>query len=145
MQDRIQLIMKVKNLTPSQFADALEIQRSTLSHIITGRNKPSLDIVIKILGSYPEIEPMWLLTGSGQMNKQDTKTKPQQLTLEIPVEATPPPPAEKKNKPEIAPEWTVNQFTEGKKEVIIPAENAMEVQKIILLYPDGSFESYKQR
>lgn len=64
MVNRILAVMRMKNLTPSQFADEIGIQRSGMSHIISGRNKPSLEFVMKILQRYPDIKPEWLLTGS---------------------------------------------------------------------------------
>ncbi|MCL2416779.1 MAG: helix-turn-helix domain-containing protein [Bacteroidales bacterium] len=67
MTDRIELILKTQNLTPTQFADAIGIQRSSMSHILARRNKPSLDFVMKLLNRFPEINAEWLLTGKSQM------------------------------------------------------------------------------
>jgi len=67
MTDRIELILKTQNLTPTQFADAIGIQRSSMSHILARRNKPSLDFVMKLLKRFPEINAEWLLTGKNQM------------------------------------------------------------------------------
>ncbi len=69
MLDRILKIMDYNKFTPSEFADALEIDRSRLSHILNGRNNPSLEIVMKILEKFPEINSDWLLFGSGNMLK----------------------------------------------------------------------------
>lgn len=67
MIKRIELIMQAQNLTSSQFADRIGVQRSGLSHILSGRNNPSLDFVLKVLASFPEINPLWLLHGKGKM------------------------------------------------------------------------------
>ncbi len=67
MINRIQLILKTKNLSPSQFADQISVQRSGVSHILSGRNNPSLDFILKVLKTYPEIDADWLLFGKGQM------------------------------------------------------------------------------
>lgn len=67
MIKRIELIMQSQNLTASQFADRIGIQRSGLSHILSGRNNPSLDFVLKVLKAFPELEPVWLLQGKGPM------------------------------------------------------------------------------
>ncbi len=69
MLDRILKIMDYNKFTPSEFADVLEIDRSRLSHILNGRNNPSLEIVMKILEKFPEINSDWLLFGSGNMLK----------------------------------------------------------------------------
>ncbi|MBQ7824049.1 MAG: helix-turn-helix transcriptional regulator [Bacteroidaceae bacterium] len=67
MKDRIASIMTQKGLTPTQFADMIGIQRSTLSHILNGRNKASTDIVYKIHDKMPDISINWLLFGEGEM------------------------------------------------------------------------------
>lgn len=69
MVDRINLIMRAKNISASQFADEIKIQRSGMSHIMSGRNKPSLDFVMRVLNRYPEIDTNWLLFGKGEMYK----------------------------------------------------------------------------
>ena len=69
MIDRINLIMRANNITASQFADEINIQRSGMSHIMSGRNKPSLDFVMRVLNRYPEIDTNWLLFGKGEMYK----------------------------------------------------------------------------
>jgi transcriptional regulator with XRE-family HTH domain len=73
MIERIQLIMKSRNLSAAQFADEIGVQRSSVSHILTGRNNPSLDIILKILQRFPEINSDWILTGNGAMVKSDTR------------------------------------------------------------------------
>jgi len=72
MIDRITLILKAKNITPAQLADDLKVQRSGISHILNGRNKPSLDFIQKILRKYPDISMPWLLFGEGPMMNQFT-------------------------------------------------------------------------
>lgn len=67
MIERIQKILQIKKLSPSQFADEIKVQRSSVSHILSGRNKPSLDFILKVLSSYPEINSEWLLFGKGKM------------------------------------------------------------------------------
>ena len=61
MIDRILELMKDKNLTPSQFADEIGIQRSGISHLISGRNKPSLEFIMKVLKRYPDVKAEYLL------------------------------------------------------------------------------------
>lgn len=69
MVDRIQLILKVQNMMASKFADEIGVQRSSISHILSGRNMPSLDLITKILKRFPEIDSEWLLNGKGTMMK----------------------------------------------------------------------------
>ena len=70
MTDRISLLLKARNITASQFADEIGVQRSSISHVLSGRNKPSLDFIQKILKRFPEINPDWLLFGKGPMNTE---------------------------------------------------------------------------
>src|ERR1035437_50515 len=67
MLERINLILKSRNLNAAQFADEIGVQRSSVSHILTGRNNASLDFLLKVLTRYPEIDTDWLLTGKGVM------------------------------------------------------------------------------
>lgn len=67
MVDRIKKIMEYKNLTPGEFAEQLEINRSNLTHLFTGRNQPSLPFIKKILETFPDISTEWLMMGVGNM------------------------------------------------------------------------------
>ncbi len=83
MIERINLIMRAKNITASQFADEINIQRSGMSHIMSGRNKPSLDFIMRVLKRYPEIDTDWLLFGKGEMyatakQAENATTEPEQ-------------------------------------------------------------------
>jgi transcriptional regulator with XRE-family HTH domain len=61
LSDKIELLIKKKQMSSSQFADVLGIPRSSISHILSGRNKPSLDVVQKILAAFPEVSAEDLL------------------------------------------------------------------------------------
>lgn len=65
-RDRIELLMKCYELSPSQFADRTGIQRASVSHILSGRNKPSLEVMLKIYDAFPGIDMKWLMTGTGE-------------------------------------------------------------------------------
>lgn len=69
--ERIRLIMQEYSNSPSAFADEIGVQRPAISHIMSGRNRPSLDVVMKILKAYDQINPQWLLTGEGKMKQLD--------------------------------------------------------------------------
>ncbi len=61
------MILRAKNLTARQFAEEIGIQPSGMSHILSGRNNPSLEFVTKVIRRYPEIDANWLLLGKGEM------------------------------------------------------------------------------
>lgn len=67
MVERIRQLLHDKQLTPTQFADAIGIARPIVSHILSGRNKPSLEVVMKILAAFADLSMPWLLNGSGPM------------------------------------------------------------------------------
>jgi transcriptional regulator with XRE-family HTH domain len=69
MKDRIILLIKAKNLTAAQFADEIGVQKSSISHILSGRNNASLDFIQKILLRYPEVNMEWLMFGKGPLFK----------------------------------------------------------------------------
>lgn len=69
MKDRISLLIKAKNLTAAQFADEIGVQKSSISHILSGRNNASLDFIQKVLLCYPEVNMEWLMFGKGPLFK----------------------------------------------------------------------------
>lgn len=71
LNERISEIINYSQLSASEFADEIEVQRSNISHITSGRNKPSLDFLMKINERFPEIEWDWLILGKGEMLKKD--------------------------------------------------------------------------
>jgi transcriptional regulator with XRE-family HTH domain len=76
MKDRITLLIKSKNLTAAQFADEIGVQKSSISHILSGRNNASLDFIQKILLRFPEVRMEWLMFGKGPIfNSPDTAAK----------------------------------------------------------------------
>lgn len=70
MTDRISLLIRAKNLSAAQFADEIGVQRSSISHLMSGRNKPSLDLIQKTLQRFPEVSTEWLLFGKGEMVRE---------------------------------------------------------------------------
>jgi transcriptional regulator with XRE-family HTH domain len=70
MKDRLLQFLKIENKSSAQFAEEIGVQPSSISHIISGRNNPSLDFVVKMLNKYPAISTDWLLFGKGSMYKE---------------------------------------------------------------------------
>ena len=67
MVERIRILLDSRQLTPTQFADAIGVARPIVSHILSGRNKPSLEVVQRILAAMPDLAMPWLLNGAGPM------------------------------------------------------------------------------
>ena len=70
MKERILEFLKIENRTSAQFAEEIGVQPSSISHIISGRNNPSLDFVMKMFTKYPSLSSDWLLFGRGQMYRE---------------------------------------------------------------------------
>lgn len=70
MNNRLQQFLELENLTPSQLADKLGVQRSGLSHILSGRNKPGYDFISKLLTKFPTVNAEWIITGKGRTYKE---------------------------------------------------------------------------
>lgn len=135
MKDRIAHIMRAKNLKASDFATLLGIQPSGISHILSGRNQPSLDFVKKIKENFPEYNLDWIIFGTGPITTSDPFPKPTaDVGKEPELEFTPivdPIP----NAPEIHPEHT-----------LIPTDKALSsIKSMLIIYNDGTFESYSPR
>ena len=62
---RLQKILDFYGVTATSFSEKIAFNRSTISHLLSGRNKPSLDFVMKVLQKFPEVELYWLLNGKG--------------------------------------------------------------------------------
>jgi DNA-binding XRE family transcriptional regulator len=67
LNDRIREILEKSGLTSSEFADEIDVQRSSISHITSGRNKPSLEFVTKIKSKFPAISWDWLINGERKL------------------------------------------------------------------------------
>jgi len=94
---RITQILKHYELSASAFADSIQVQRSSISHLLKGRNKPSLEFVTKLVHAYPEVNLYWLLYGEGafpiststqvsENMKPKAQTKPTTETTEKKIE-----------------------------------------------------------
>ncbi len=72
MKDRLQRFLELEQLSPAKLADILGIQRSGLSHILSGRNKPGFDLIQKMLIKFPSLNADWLITGRGKVYKESS-------------------------------------------------------------------------
>jgi transcriptional regulator with XRE-family HTH domain len=143
MQTRIQKIIEDKNLSPSSFADEVGLNRAVVSHILHGRNKPGLENLQRILTTYPDINPGWLISGNGSMYL-DGSGNPKTPSLfdeddEIPAHSPDKMeyPKEIESKPMAnTPKQPVNQLVNLK----IPS--SVKVKKIAVFYSDNTYEEF---
>jgi transcriptional regulator with XRE-family HTH domain len=143
--DRILTFLKVKDLSSGILADRIGVQRSSISHILSGRNKPSYDFIRKFLETFPEVNAEWFITGKGEMLKAAVQQdlfggEPEISGEEAEKELT----ESENTAPETIEEPKGNLLPEREE---IPAEAAKtllkgKIVKVILLYEDGHFDSY---
>ena len=72
IKDRLSHILRAKNLTATQFAEMMQIQPSNVSHLLSGRNKPSLDFLIKLKEVFPEYNYEWIILGKKPITTNDS-------------------------------------------------------------------------
>lgn len=86
MENRIRNIIENYGLSSNTFAQEIDVNRSTISHILSGRNKPSIEVLQKILGRFPDVSASWLLLGQGSMDDTNlassSSTEPIENTIE---------------------------------------------------------------
>jgi transcriptional regulator with XRE-family HTH domain len=146
MKERIIQIMNQEGLNPSKFAEEIGIQRAAMSHITSGRNNPSMDMVIKILERFKYVNPDWLIFGTGKMKRDNLQTNfPQQ---QPDLFSNPPHiPTEKKIIPEYRQEnrdkKSVLPTKKSEYENVIPKETpSKKIVKIMLFYSDNTHEFF---
>lgn len=79
---RLKKVMDFHNISASMFADKIGVQRSSISHILSGRNKPSLDFILKVTSEFKDVDIQWLLNGKGVFpkNAENNTTAPSLLS-----------------------------------------------------------------
>ena len=114
---RLQKVIDYYGESASSFAEKIGVQRSSISHILSGRNKPSLEFILKILSSFPEVELYWLLNGKGDF--------PASNTLEV-------------KKADSSAQLVKNDIEINKK-----LETDKSIERIVIFYSDGSFKNFE--
>jgi transcriptional regulator with XRE-family HTH domain len=146
---RLEIILDYYSLNASSFADKIGVQRSSLSHLLSGRNKPSLDFILKILEVFPDVDLYWILNGKGTFPKNSQQSVIKENNVEQVVKQNIPAPSSA----EIIPE---NLFSEIKIPNPIPAletkkveyqnsskeSDSTDIDKIVIFYKNGTFKSY---
>ena len=69
MKERLLEFLRTENKSSAQLAEEIGVQPSGISHILSGRNNPSLDFILKMLEKYQFLSTDWLLFGKGTMYK----------------------------------------------------------------------------
>lgn len=148
---RLEIILDYYSLSASAFADKVGVQRSSLSHLLSGRNKPSLDLILKIIDSFPEVDLYWILNGKGNFPKSE-KIEIKNTVLSSPLLEN----NDLESKSEIQPDLFSTDNTVEKNRVFEknlenfsntrnfdnPNSNS-DIDRIVVFYRNGTFKNYK--
>jgi transcriptional regulator with XRE-family HTH domain len=153
---KIELLIQTKKLSASQFADTLGIPRSSISHILSGRNKPSLDVVQKILLAFPEIHAEELLDDKRNLSMAVSTPKPVSASTSVTPSLFDAPITGASESPLInLPAQTIVQSNlrrprEASQKVQNPAATpvtvvhlAKQIERVLIFYTDGTFSESK--
>jgi transcriptional regulator with XRE-family HTH domain len=130
--ERIRKVIDESELSSAAFADKIGVQRSSISHILSGRNKPSLDFILKVLHAYPSVQSEWLLLGKASAAPQDIIKEPSLFTTKQPT------PTEQKESPE-----TVTTSERTTPEIQPPLNQ--EIERVTVFYSDGTCSTYTNK
>ena len=142
MDGKLRILMQSENLTASRLAEILEVKPAAISHILSGRNKPSFEMLCKIVNRFPQINPYWLLGDATEMHNSNTTT------------STP----DAASSPQIATPGTLFDMNTEKsdgREIFDTPTNApsvpistlgrSDIEKIIIVYRDQTFEELRPK
>ncbi len=163
---RVKNIIAAKNMTASRFADHIGVPRSTISHILSGRNNPSLELIQKILDHFPDIRTEWLVRGKGSMSaglqslfpdgpEESGGSEPDQPAITATEEATT---SDSKNSSDNKSTGGSGRFETSGRVSERPGETAEEtgtadqpffgqhaIDRVLVFYKNGTFDTYTPR
>jgi transcriptional regulator with XRE-family HTH domain len=150
MKERLLQLLELEQLTPSRFADLIGVQRSSVSHVLSGRNKPSFDFLEKTLQAFPGMKADWLMLGKGSMYEQMGRNQSgnlfeqddaehsenEEINFETDASGTFTTPGEPK---EVAQGDIKEESKDREPE---SAENTRRVKQVMVFYDDDTFSTY---
>lgn len=154
---RLETIFDYYGLSASSFADKINVQRSSISHLLSGRNKPSLDFILKVIENFPDVELLWLLNGKGVFPKGESSNQEKMNTTPIQKIEN----EQELNSPDLFsnnvvateneknPVFENNSKNFSNTEVFNNPINTLkdnsEIEQIVVFYKDGTFKTYLQK
>lgn len=158
MEDRLLKFLDAEQLSSSKFADVIGVQRSSISHILSGRNKPSFDFLQKTLKSFPHLSAEWLILGKGRMYEssetyvsgslfdqpvvKSTQESAASLNESSGEQNLPLPESNLSFKDGDASKIETSGEVKNYPDVSDDSTTAKKVERVILFYSDKSFISY---
>jgi plasmid maintenance system antidote protein VapI len=144
MKEKLEILLREKRHTATSLARLLEIQPSAISHILSGRNKPSFDLVVKILRLFPDINPDWLLLDGSEMLRSSASSESVSHSTTLDIFTAPSEPLfdVDANIESVASE---NSTKNSMPAIFQSVKNGgKRVERIIILYSDRTFETYTE-
>ncbi len=151
IRNRIQRFLDSKGMRVQELAERIGVQRSSISHIMSGRNKPSFDLISKFLNAFPEISAEWFITGKGSMYKKPVQQAlfPEHIVREENGEDI----TEAGTSDQAHHDTSVEEAGQKKREgdardrvTNLPEAGRMSrLERIVLFFEDGTFREYKSR
>ncbi len=154
MKSRLQILLNTEGIASSKFAEVIGVNRSSISHILSGRNNPSLDFLQKVLIKFPHINPDWLILGQGNMlrneNNKNKAVSLDQMLFNDHGNDNPKEPIKQSKNGDLEINNPANKvtFEEPSEKVSIKDDNTIEtpkekeVKQIVVFYKDGTFDAY---
>ena len=147
---RLEIILDYYSLNASSFADKIGVQRSSLSHLLSGRNKPSLDFILKIMDVFPEVDLYWILNGKGTFPKSELENEIN-IATPTPIVTNPIEETKIEKQPDLFSEKNSN--AKNQKEENLPnlfsnskiassVKTDGEIDRIVIFYTNGTFKTY---
>ena len=148
MHDRLKQFLTMENLSPARFAEELGIQRSGISHLLSGRNKPSFEFLQRMMSAYPDLNYEWLILGKGRPYKSDrsvpeTLPNPDLFTEPIEDETSESEflfPDNQSFDAEIPPAQLAENRINAPEPAAPQPNQAKKIARIIVFFSDGTYE-----
>jgi transcriptional regulator with XRE-family HTH domain len=138
---RLEIILDYYSLNASSFADKIGVQRSSMSHLLSGRNKPSLDFILKIVDFFPDVDLYWILNGKGFFPKKYETSENINSNSTLSNIDTPTP-IDLFSQVSIPAEPNIDLSKTKQIRTSIENENTDEIEKIVFFYKNGTFKIY---
>ena len=135
MEERLLQFLNAHNLSSTKLADQIGVQRSSISHIVSGRNKPSYDFIYKFLQHYPNISSRWLILGEGPMYLTQTQAS---LTFEEPTAQSTP----RESSDSVSGSQKLQTANSEREKTDQKIQQDRKIKRIVIFYNDNHFEEY---
>ena len=146
MDEKLRILMQSENLTASKLAEILEVKPAAISHILSGRNKPSFELLCKLVNRFPQINPYWLLGDAAEMRNSNAPISTSTTTA-----STGPGAADRTSatlfdfREDHSAKSEVSESMASYSNVPIPTVGHSDIDRIIIVYRDQTFEELRPK